>query len=135
MFIEKADLLTKILEDELEEITREDNTLITAAIGSAIQEMDTWLYDSYVTETIWEQTGDGRNKLLIDLGTDIALYLLVARVQAGQDVADRKDRYDRAIRLLKQIQKSETYANLPRREDTKQEHISYGSRLKRNNYF
>lgn len=135
MFLTKSDLYLKILQDELTEISRGDDTLINQAMNAAEYEMRGWLYDTFDVDAIFTQTGNNRHTMLVDLGADIAVYLLVARVQAGQDVSDREKRYDRAVAWLKQSAKTELYNDLPRREETAQKHISYGSQPKRSNHF
>ncbi len=135
MFIRKADLHLSILEDELEEIVRGDDTIIASALHSAEAEMRTYLYDSFDVDAIFATTGDNRHQLLVNLCADIAVYLLVARLQAGQYLEDRKARYDRAVAWLKMSAKTELYNDLPRREATVQTHINYGSNPKRGNYF
>jgi len=134
-FLEKADLYILILEDELEEITRGDDTIINAAISSAVSEARTHLFDSYDVDEIFGATGSSRHALMVNLVSDIALYFIVGRSQAGQDVDDRKARYDRAIKTLTAMKKSETYSDLPRREETEQTHIIYGSNTKRSNHY
>jgi hypothetical protein len=94
-----------------------------------------YLYDTFDVDTIFAQTGDNRHALLVDFGADITLYLLVSRLQAGQSIDDRKDRYDRAKTWLRSASKTEFYNDLPRRPETQQTHISYGSLPKRNNRF
>lgn len=135
MFIAKADLYTQILEDELTEITRDDDTLVNSAISAAIAEMKTYLYDNYDIEAIFSATGDDRHDLLVNFAADIAIWHLVARCQAGISIDDRKSRYDRAVAWLKTVKKSENYPDLPRREETIQKHIFAGSNAKRKNYF
>lgn len=134
-FLLKADLYSKILQDELDEITRSDDTIVANVLSSAESEMKVYLYDSYDVDAIFDQTGDDRHQLLVQIGADIAIYFLFARVQAGINIDDRKARYDRAINWLKAVKKSENYADLPRRESTVQTHISYGSNTKRDNYY
>lgn len=134
-FIAKSDLKLSILLDELNEITRGDDTIVTAAINSAQGEMRTYLYDSYDVDTIFSQTGDNRNQMLVNLMSDIAVFLIVASCQAGQDLEDRKARYKRAITWLKEAQDTKTYSDLPRRGVTEQTHFLFGSNSKRNNYY
>lgn len=134
-FIAKGDLLTYILLDELDEITRGDDTLVDQAIDAAIQEMRAYLYDVFDVDDIFGQTGSARHQLLVNYACDITIYLLVARLQAGQDIEQRRLRYKRAVDWMKAVTKTETYSDLPRREETKQAHIVTGSNLKRNNYF
>jgi phage gp36-like protein len=135
MFIHKGDLHTTILADELEEIVRGDDTIVASAIHSAEAEMRTYLYDTFDVNAIFATTGDDRHQLLVNLCADIAVYLLVARLQAGQYIEDRRARYDRAIAWLKMSAKTELYNDLPRRETTVQTHISAGSNTKRSNYY
>lgn len=134
-FIQKEDLFTKILEDELDEIIRADDTLVTQAALSAVSEMRGYLYDTFDVDTIFAQTGDNRHALLVDFGADITIYILVSRLQAGQSVQDRQERYDRAVRWLKAASKTDIYNDLPRRPATEQTHIVYGSLPKRSNRF
>ena len=134
-FIEKADLYTKILQDELEEITRGDDTLITNAISAAEGQIKVYLNDSYDIDSLLTATGDDRHQFLLQICADLAVYYLVARVQAGQDVQDRKDRHDRGIKFLKMAKDTGTYPDFPRRENTQQTHISYGGNTKRGNYY
>ena len=134
-FIDATDLKLSILEDELNQITRNDATLIAQAISAAEAEMRAYLYDSYDVEVIFSETGEDRHALLVRYCVDIAVYAIVASTQAGQDVSDRKARYDRAVNWLKMIKKMGTYADLPLREATVQTHISTGSGTKRNNHY
>ncbi len=134
-FINKADLYLKILQDELDEITRTDDTLVVQACTAAVSEMRGYLFDAFDVDEIFAKTGSDRHALLVDFGCDIAVYLIVSRIQAGQDVEDRAKRYDRAKAWLKGAAKTELYNDLPRRVATEQKHISYGSNAKRSNYF
>ena len=135
MFIEKADLYQAILVDELNEIVRGDDTLITQTISAAVSEMKGYLYDSYDVDTIFSQTGADRHQLLVRYAADITVYYLVSATQAGQSLDDRKARYDRACRWLKMAKETENYPDLPRREETVQTHFVYGSGEKRKNHY
>lgn len=133
-FITKDDLKQAILLDELNEIVRGDDAVIDMAIEGAQAEMRGYLYDTYDVDAIFAESGTDRHALLVRYMADITVYAIVAAVQAGQDVRDRKARYDRAINWLKMISRDETYADLPRRAATVQTHIATGSNRKRNNY-
>lgn len=134
-FIAKADLYPSILQDELEEITQADDTLIEQAISSAVSEMRTYLYDAYDVDAIFAATGTDRHQLLVNFAADITIYILMASVQAGINMEDRRARYKRACDWLKMVKDDETYSDLPRREQTVQTRVVYGSNLKRNNYY
>jgi phage gp36-like protein len=135
MFLTKVDLLTYIIAEELDEITRADDAIIDACIEAAVGEARTYLYDSFDVDTIFNQTGSNRHSLLKRIIANIALYDIVSRCQIGQEIDQRKARYDESVKWLKSVQKTETYADLPRRATTEQTHIKYGSNLKRTNRF
>lgn len=134
-FLNKTDLLVSILEDELGEITRYNDALVSQACIAAEAEMRQWLYDTFDVDEVFAATDKDRNALLVQYGADIAIYYIIARGQAGQNFEDRKSRYDRAINWLKAAAKTDLYSDLPRREETAQTHIIYGSNPKRSNYF
>jgi phage gp36-like protein len=134
-FLTTADLYQSILQDELEEITRNDNAVVSQAMLAAETEMRGVLFDTFDVDTIFAASGSNRNALLVQYGSDLTIYYIVARGQGGQDFEDRKSRYDRAIKWLKAVAKTEQYADLPRRVETKQIHIITGSNPKRSNYF
>lgn len=134
-FLTTTDLYGSILQDELDEITRGDTSMVAQALLAAETEMRQWLYDTFDVDTVFAQTGTGRHALLVQYGADMALYYLVARGMAGQDFEDRKSRYDRAVAWLKSAAKTDMYADLPRRADTRQTHITTGSNPKRSNYY
>jgi len=135
MFLLKKDLIVAISEDELDEITRKDEAIVQQAMGASISTMMIYLFDGYDTESIFAQTGAARHALLLQTGVDIAIYFVTGRGQAGQNVDDRKSRYDRAIKLLEAFKKTETYSDLPRRDARKEQGFSLKSNPKRNNYF
>jgi phage gp36-like protein len=135
MFVNIQDLHLLILPEELQEITRGDNMIIDTGIAAAIQEARMYLFDSFEVDNIFTVIGAARNIMLVNVCADIALYFITARCQAGQNVDDRKARYDRAISILKAIMKNETYTDLERKKPTAQVHIGFGSNPKRNNYF
>ena len=135
-FINKSDLIQlAILEEELKEITRNDDLIITACCSEAQSEIKIALYDSYDVDFILARTGSARHGVLLGLGADIAIYLICRRCQAGQDLGDREKRYERAVSMLKGLKKSETYSDLPRRTQPLQNHINFQSNPKRGNYY
>lgn len=134
-FLLKSDLYLSILQEELEEITRSDDALVSQAMLAAETEMRQWLFDTFDVDAAFSAVGANRHALLVQYGCDLAIYYIVARCMAGQDFDDRKSRYDRAIAWLKSAAKTELYSDLPRRTENKQMHFVHGSNQKRSNYF
>lgn len=134
-FIEKADFKLSILVDELDQITRNDATIIDAAISASEAEMRAYLFDSYDVDTIFTATGTARHGLLVRFCVDISIWGIVASTQAGINLEDRETRYKNACRWLKMVKDMGTYADLPLKTETEQTHIIMGSQTKRNNYY
>ena len=139
-FIDKSDITKVIVEEELNEITRNDEAIVLNAISTAIAEVKSHLFDWYDTELIFAKTEEERDSLLVQFTVDIAIYNIVAILQAGQDVDDREKRYKRAISWLKAASKpldskDRIHPDLPKREKSKTSKVSASSRPKRNNYY
>jgi phage gp36-like protein len=134
-YIEKQDLLNSIQEEHLVSITQGDDSIVTACIAVGESTARTYLADEYNVDAIFAwQSPQPRLQLLVQAIADIAIYHLVARSQAGNYIEDRTARYDRAMKWLRAVQKSELYTELPRRAITAEKKIHFGSRPKRNNY-
>jgi len=136
MFIEKTDLLSVIDLRELEEVSEGDDTVIDAMLYAAVDEMRAYLSDNYDIDTIFSKTGDDRNKMLVRIANDIAVYHLTAKSVAGQDKEDRRERYDRDIEWLKMVSQKTQYTDLDQAiEDDEDAEVNYGSNKKRRNYY
>ena len=139
-FITPEELETHLYKENIEAISREDGTILTAAIDAAIEEAYGYL-GAYDRKRIFSATGSQRNALLLIGVKDIAVWQFVNRCNAGTELELREKRYDRAIAWLRQVQKGETTANLPvidndgdGKPDTAGEYI-YGSNPRRKQHF
>lgn len=111
-FITPKELETHLYKENIEVISREDETILTAAIDAAIQEAYGYL-GAYDREKIFSSENGQRNALLLIFIKDIAVWHFVNLCNAGTDLELRQDRYDRAIAWLRQVQKAEVKPNLP----------------------
>lgn len=102
-FITQADLLTTIFQEQLDAIVREDYTIPVFAIDAAEEEMKGYLSPKYNVNKIFADAGDDRDKLLVMLCRDIAIYHMITISNPGIDYESRKARYDRAIRWCEQV--------------------------------
>ena len=103
-FITTADLLTAMYQEQLDAITREDDALPQFGMDAAEEEMKGYLSPKYNTDLIFAKEGMDRNKLLIVLCRDMAVYHILTLANPGMDYQSKKDRYDRAVTWLKQVQ-------------------------------
>ena len=106
-FITPKELETHLYKENIEAISREDETILTA-----VQEAYGYL-GAYDRKKIFEATGSQRNALLLIFVKDIAVWHFVNLCNAGTDLQLRQDRYERAVAWLRQVQKSDIKPNLP----------------------
>lgn len=139
-FITTQELATHLYREEIEVISRDDDTLLLAAIDAAIAEAYGYL-GAYDRDKIFAAEGAGRNALLLVFVKDIAVWHFVNLCNAGAELELRQNRYDRAVQWLRQVQKGDIKPMLPiidedgdGKPDGAGEYI-YGSNPKRTQHF
>lgn len=137
-FLSNEEMKTHLYSENIDVISRGDETIMTAAIDAATQEAKSYL-GAYDTEKIFAQTGTDRNALLLIFIKDIATWHFLILCNAGHELQLREDRYDRAIAWLKAVQKGEISPDLPVKEDEDGKPtigmILFGSNPKKNQHF
>ena len=136
MFIELEELNTHMYAENIETITRGDETILLAAIDTACQEAKGYL-SRFDTVAIFSATGADRNQLLLTFVKDMATFHLLSLGNPGIDFKLRQDRYDRAVQWLKAVQKGDVKPDLPdaTADPIPAALISYGSNPQRDNNF
>lgn len=137
-YLTVEELETHLYKEKIDIITRNDNTILEAAIDAASQEAKGYL-GAFDKEFIFAQRGENRNALLLIFIKDIAVWHFINLCNAGTDLELRQDRYERAIAWLKAVQKSEITPDLPlKKTDNNQSESNeyiYGSNPKRTQHF
>ena len=111
-FLTPEELETHLYKENIDTISRNDDTIITAAIDAAVQEA--WGYlGAFDRERIFASQGNERNPLLLIFVKDIAVWHYVNLCNAGTDLELRQNRYERAVSWLRQVQKGEVTPSLP----------------------
>lgn len=135
-FLTSADLLKAVYTEQLDAITREDDTFPQFAIDAAEEEMRGYLAPKYDVDKIFAKTGDDRNNLLVMLCTDIAVYHLINISNPGIDFESKKARYERAVRWCEQIQSGKVNPpDLDLVTDEDNNEILMSSNTKRTNHY
>jgi len=136
-FLTKEELGSHLYVENIDVITREDDTLAVAAIDTAVQEAKGYL-GAFDKDAIFAAVEGARNALLLTFVKDIAAWHLINLCNAGSDMKLRQDRYERAINWLKEVQKGNVTPDLPVPEPVGGEsadNIQFGSNEKRNQHF
>ena len=103
-FITETDLLTGVYAEQLDAITRQDDTVPQFAIDAAEEEAKGYLSPKYNVTTMFALAGADRPKVLVLIIRDIAIYNMLSIANPGIDYKSRKDLADRAIEWLKRVQ-------------------------------
>lgn len=133
MFLSNEEMKTHLHQEDVDVISRGDDTLMTAAIDTAMQEAKGYL-SKYDKAVIFETTGTERNALLLTFLKDIAAWHFLVICNAGSDYKMRQDRYDRAVSWLKAVQRGDISPDLPAAETDKGT-IIFGSNEQKGQHF
>ena len=137
-FITPEELKTHMCKENVDVISRDDDTILEAAIDGAVQEAKGYL-GNYDTAKIFGAVGAERNTLLLIFVKDIAVWHFVNLCNAGTDLRLRQDRYERAINWLNAVQKGNVTPDLPKAVDEAGEVqgniIIFGSNAKKHQHF
>jgi phage gp36-like protein len=116
-FLTVDELNTHLYAETVETVSREDATIMTAAVDAAIAEAKGYLALRYNIDRVFSATGKKRNALLLVFLKDIAVWHFVNLGNAATDMELRRLRYERAIDYLKGVMKGDIIADLPLREN------------------
>lgn len=106
-FIELSDYDASIHREILDALVREDETLVEICEDRAIAEMRGYLSGRYDCDRIFSAQGEDRNQLVLMMAIDIAIYHIFS-IHNPMKMSDiRKDRYERAVEWLKQVNRGD----------------------------
>lgn len=132
MFIELEDYRVVIGQKAFEVVSQTDPGNLDNAEMEAVEEMSGYLRPKYDCGRIFSAEGAARNRVILMYACDIALYHLSASLPGRMGMEIRKERYDRAIEWLRQVQSGVVIPDLPETTtdsgDSAAPSIRYGSR-------
>ncbi|MFK7048738.1 hypothetical protein FLACOL_01080 [Flavobacterium columnare] len=143
MFLQKAELKTVALDEIINKIINNDDTIVTDIIDESIDLMSGYLYQYFDTEAIFSATGKARNKSVLKHLKGIVIHeIYTRRTKAFNEVA--KTRYNEAMLWLEKISEGKIKPPLPIRKidtnadgtaDTPASFLKLGSNKKYQNHF
>jgi len=132
-YLTTDEIKSHLYAENVEVISRGDDTLMAAAIDAAQAEAKGYL-TAYDIVMEFEKTGENRNALLVIFLKDIAVWHFLNLCNAGTDLQLRQDRYERAIDWLKSVQKGSVVPDLPALEKPTGTFLSNSNRKRINHY-
>ena len=113
MFITDEDYKVVIGENALRIVTQVSAENRANAETEAIEEIAGYLRPKYDCPAIFSAEGENRNKLVVMYACDIALYHMAASMPQKMGMEIRKERYERAVKWLKDVQAEIILPDLP----------------------
>lgn len=112
MFLEKAELKTVGVDEIINRIINDDDTIVTEIIAESIDVMIGYLFQYFDTEAIFSATDNARNLTVVKHLKGIVLFeIYTRRTKQLNEVA--KLRYDEAMLWLEKVSKGTIKPNLP----------------------
>lgn len=112
MFLEKSELKTVGVDEIINRIINNDDTIVGDIIAESIDVMSGYLFQYFDTEAIFNATDSDRNLTVLKHLKGIVLFeIYTRRTKALNDVA--KLRYDEAMLWLEKVSKGTIKPNLP----------------------
>jgi len=134
MFLSNEEMKTHLYSENVDAISGGDETIMTAAIDSALQEAKGYL-EAYDKDAIFSAEGANRNSLLLTFIKDIAAWHFLVLGNAGTEFKLRQDRYDRALIWFKSLRKGDVSADLPVQDPDTSGLIIFGSNPQKGQHF
>jgi phage gp36-like protein len=106
-FITIPDYDSRIHKEILDALVRDDETIIEIVEDQSIALMRSYLNNRYDCDTIFSATEGNRNQLILSIALDITVYNIFCIHNPQKISSVTKDRYDRAIEWLRQVNKGQ----------------------------
>jgi phage gp36-like protein len=139
-FLTKADFATHIYAEIIDEITRNNDTIVTKAINNAVSEMKAYL-NRYDFVLLFGDASAFSDEYLKSIGKDIACWHLLKLVNPNINLELFRTAYEDAIKFLKLVMKGEADPAWPLKADDPNTPnddaglVEYRSLPKRTNHF
>ena len=132
-FITEPDLYRSLRKQYIDELKRDDATLIDEAISAALAEISSYLSDTFDMQLIFAQTDANRDPLLKMFAVDITIYNVLSVAAPGSDIEQKRLRRKSAIDWLLAVKDGKLQTTLPKLENSPAQNvIIYGSVTRKN---
>lgn len=102
-FITLEDYDASIHREILDALVRDDEAIVEIVEDRTVAEMRSFLSNRYDCDKLFGATGEERNNLVLMMAIDIAIYHIFCIHNPQKLSQVRKDRYDRAVTWLKEV--------------------------------
>ena len=137
MFLTLEDYSSVCDEYELQQITQNDETRLTAE-AAALEQISSYLRHRYDMDRVFSAVDAERNAMLVQVAVNISLWLMIHRLPQSMGHERRECLYNDSVKWLRDIQAGKASPNLPLYQtpdgdDDARNPVRYGS-MKPNRY-
>ena len=124
MFITEEDYRVVIGESAMKVVSQSNQEVRTNAELEAQEEVCGYLRPKYDTKAIYEAEGESRNRQIVMITADIALYHMASAMPQRMGIEVRQERYERALKWLEGVAKGTIVPDLPMATNEEGESVS-----------
>jgi len=117
MYIEEIDITTLADQDDINLVTNSDSDKREKAIKMAMSEVRSYMRTRYRIDQEFAKVGEARNDFILLVVIDVTLWHLFSMLAPRMGLETRKERYDAAIRWLKDVRDGKTDPGIPSVDD------------------
>ena len=112
MFLTLEDYSSVCDEYELQQITQNDETRLTAE-AAALEQISSYLRHRYDMDRVFSAVDAERNAMLVQVAVNISLWLMIHRLPQSMGHERRECLYNDSVKWLRDIQAGKASPNLP----------------------
>lgn len=124
MFITEEDYRVVIGESALRIVTQSSEEVRSNAEQVAMEEVAGYLRPKYDTAAIYAAQGEARNRQVVMVVADVALYHMVSALPQKMGSEVRRERYQQALRWLEGVAAGRIIPDLPQQGDAEGNPVS-----------
>jgi len=117
MYLEEIDFTTLADQDDIDIVTNSDSRKRERALEMAMDEVRSYMRTRYRINQEFLKTGDDRNDYIMLIVIDLTLYHLFSMLAPRMGMETKKERYDAAIRWLKDVRDGKSDPGIPSVDD------------------
>lgn len=113
MYLTTKDYISIIDADDLDVLSKGNTKQRQSAEGIAQETISGYLRSRYDVDAVFTETDEDRNSVIIMLMVNIAVYHMSGKIAGRVITDDVRQRYDDAMKMLKDIQRGDFAIELP----------------------
>lgn len=117
MYLEELDFTTLADQDDIDIVTNSDSRKRERALEMAMDEVRSYMRIRYRINQEFLKTGDDRNNYIMLIVIDLTMYHLFSMLAPRMGMETKKERYDAAIRWLKDVRDGKSDPGIPSVDD------------------